>query len=46
MTLSDVAALLWILAWMAAVWRARQVDREVSWMLEQMRKTMEEVIEK
>ena len=46
MTLSDVAALMWILAWMAAVWRARQVDREVSWMLEQMRKTMEEVIEK
>lgn len=42
MTLSDVAALLWILAWMAAVWRARQVDREVSWMLKQMRKTMEE----
>ena len=42
MTLSDVEALLWILAWMAAGWRARQVDREVSWMLEQMRKTMEE----
>ena len=42
MTLSDVAALMWILVWMAAVWRARQVDREVSWMLEQMRKTMEE----
>lgn len=43
MTLSNFAALLWILAWMAAIWRARQVDREVSWMLEQMRKTMEEV---
>ena len=43
MTLSNFAALLWILAWMTAIWRARQVDREVSWMLEQMRKTMEEV---
>ena len=43
MTLSDVAALMWILAWMAAVWRARQVDREVSWMLEQLRKILEEV---
>ena len=26
MTLSNFAALLWILAWMAAIWRARQVD--------------------